>query len=83
MRPVIIYKVNAGSDTFLGIPLTSQKKRKGNWYVKFNFKGRRETAILVQARTLSLNRLGKKMGELSSGDYARICEGLSKLYGLK
>lgn len=53
------------------IPLTSQDK-SGSWYVKFDFKGREQTAVLSQIRMLSVSRLSSRMGELDMADIDKI-----------
>ena len=53
-RPVLVYK-KLSRFGFVGIPLTSQVKY-GSWYVEFDFKGKRQTAVLAQIRTFSVSR---------------------------
>lgn len=69
-RPVFIYK-KLSRFGFIGIPLTSQDK-SGSWYVKFDFKGREQTAVLSQIRMLSVSRLSSRMGELDMADIDKI-----------
>ena len=77
-RPVFICK-KLGRFGFIGIPLTSQKK-EGEWYVKFDFQEKEETAVLSQVRMLSVSRLINRMGRLDDGDAKRIKKGLIKLF---
>ena len=63
----------------MGIPLTSQF-HEGNWYVSFTFQGKKEYAVLAQARVVSVSRLYTKIGEVSDTDYALVLDGFKKLY---
>ena len=60
------------------MPLTSQDKR-GEWYARFEFKGRTEVAALHQIRMFSVKRLYEKIGEADDFDVALVQEGLLKL----
>ena len=80
-RPVLIY-TKLSRYNFMAIPLTS-KEHEGTWYVKFKFQGRDEVAVLSQARSMSVSRLYRKMGEADGSDMRKIAEGLSRLYGRK
>lgn len=63
----------------MGIPLTS-RKHEGTWYIKFCFKSIDEYAVLSQAKTISVFRLYKKMGEVSALDLESIRLGFKTLY---
>ena len=73
-RPVLVYK-KLSRFGFVGIPLTSQVKH-GSWFAEFNFKGRRQTAVLAQIRTFSVSRLSSRMGELDAHDMNIILNSL-------
>lgn len=60
---------------FVGIPLSSQNKT-GSWYLKFDFKGKTQIAVLSQIRVLSVSRLSSRMGELDALDMNRIKQAL-------
>lgn len=69
-RPVFIYK-KLSRFGFIGIPITSQDK-VGSWYVKFDFQGKNQTAVLSQIRAFSVSRLSSRMGKLDKNDIERI-----------
>lgn len=69
-RPVLVLKKH-NSLCFTGIPLTS-KIHRGTWYVNFEFRGKTQTAVLIQAKLVSNSRLYERIGEVSKGDYKRI-----------
>ena len=77
-RPVVVLKKlsNLG---FLGVPLTSQH-HTGSWYTPFIFHDKQEYAVLSQIRVLSIHRLYKKMGMISTADFNLIKNGLLELY---
>lgn len=75
-RPVFIYK-KLSRFGFIGIPLTSQEK-SGSWYVKFDFQGKNEVAVLSQIRTFSVSRLSSRMGKLDKNDANKIRNSLLK-----
>ena len=73
-RPVFVYK-KLGHLGFIGIPLTSQSK-SGSWYVKIDFQGKNQTAVLSQIRTFSISRLSSRMVELDLSDIQKIKKAL-------
>lgn len=77
-RPVLVLK-KLSRFGFMGIPLTSQS-HEGDWYVTFVFGGKREIAVLAQARVMSVARLYSKMGDATNGDLKRVKDGFGKLY---
>lgn len=77
-RPIVVLK-KISRFGFMGIPLTSQD-HKGNWYVPFVFRNKRQNAVLVQARVMSVARLYSRMGTLPSFDFDAIKAGFSKYY---
>lgn len=78
-RPVLIFK-KFNKNQFFGIPLTS-KKHTGSWYVHFYFAAKDNYAVLCQARTFSVSRLHKRMGQINSSEYLEIKMGFLKLIG--
>lgn len=78
-RPVIVFK-KICSSKFLAIPLTS-KEHEGSWYVPFEFDGRCETAVVCDAKVLSVKRLYRMMGTISNADYNKIQERFNELFG--
>ena len=77
-RPVVVFKKH-NSKCFTGIPLTT-KKHVGSWYVNFIFQGRKETAVLIQARLFDAARVYSRMGELSRADYNTIRDAFLMLF---
>lgn len=77
-RPVVILK-KLSRYGFMGVPLTSQP-HEGSWYATFEFKGKKQVAVLAQARVLSVFRLYKKMGTLPNSDYMIVKNGFRRLY---
>lgn len=78
-RPIMVYR-KLGKNDFLAIPLTSKKKQPGLWYVEFMHKSKRQTAALNQIKVMSVKRLYKYMGMVDDAGYARVREGMRKLY---
>jgi len=84
-RPILILShdvFNENSGTVIGIALTSQTQRAGfPLTLKLeSFKGHKETyAKISQIRTLSTERLGKKMGKISAIELEKIIEGLNEI----
>lgn len=76
-RPVVIFK-KLSHLCFWAIPLTSQPHH-GTWYAEFNFKGRKEYAVLSQIRMMSVFRLYNRMGKMSNGDFKKIKTSFKKL----
>lgn len=77
-RPILVLK-KLSRFGFMGIPLTSQE-HKGDWYVSFIFRNRKQTAVLAQARVVSTSRLYKKIGMVPNSDLNIVKAGFSKLY---
>ncbi|MBR2659329.1 type II toxin-antitoxin system PemK/MazF family toxin [Candidatus Saccharibacteria bacterium] len=76
-RPILVFK-KFGKYEFMGIPL-STKYHKGSWYVTYNFQGKKRTAVLCQAKTISVKRLYKRIGQLDEKDMLAIGNGFYKL----
>ena len=77
-RPVLILK-KLSRFCFMAIPLTS-KTKTGSWYATFEFQGKTETAVLVQARVMSVSRLYRKMGSVPESDLLLVHNAFLKLY---
>ncbi|MBR2837075.1 type II toxin-antitoxin system PemK/MazF family toxin [Candidatus Saccharibacteria bacterium] len=76
-RPVLVLR-KYGRYSFMGIPLTT-KEHSGSWYASFDFKNKRQTAVLVQAETISVSRLYRKIGTVPETDLVLVREALCKL----
>ena len=69
-RPVLVFK-KFTSNSFLGIPLTSQEKQ-GTWYIHVRQGGKVHWVILNQARILDARRLRNRIGTLDDVDKQRV-----------
>lgn len=81
LRPVIIAR-KLTRNNFIGVPLTS-KEHKGDWYVDFIFKNKKQYAVIAQVENISTYRLHHKMGEMPQSDLNRILIGLRNLLTIK
>ena len=72
-RPIVIFKKHSNL-FFTAIPLTS-KSHNGTWYVDFIFQGKKQNAVVVQAKAMDVSRLYQRIGEISKNDYRKIKEG--------
>ncbi|MBP9864121.1 type II toxin-antitoxin system PemK/MazF family toxin [Patescibacteria group bacterium] len=61
-RPVIVLK-RVSADLLFVIPISTVIK-SGSWYVTFDFHGGQRSALLVQTRSISSQRLIRKMGTI-------------------
>ena len=77
-RPVLVLK-KLSRFGFMGVPLTSQL-HEGRWYVKFEFQGRRQIAVLSQARVYSTSRLYSRIGQVPDSDLKLVRDGFLELY---
>lgn len=77
-RPVLVFK-KLSRYGFMGIPLTSQK-HIGTWYISFVFQDKEETAVLAQAKVISVSRLYKRMGAIADPDFDLVRKSFKKLY---
>lgn len=80
VRPVLVVR-KFNVDTFLGLPLTSQKKDNTRFFHPFFFHGRNQYAMLSQLRLWEGRRLQNKMGQLSEGKFNDVKDALKKLVG--
>ena len=86
-RPVLILSAdvfNERSGTVIAVALTSQPQRAGfpltlelgsTWLPKPSW------IKISQIRTLSVDRIGRKLGMVSPEDVTRVIEGLSEILG--
>jgi mRNA interferase MazF len=87
VRPVVIIShdlFNARSGTVIALAITSQPQRAGyplTWQLPPNSLPRPSWVKISQVRTLSTERLGARIGQLSEGDLARLVDGLFELVG--
>ena len=70
-RPVLVLK-KYNRYCFMGVPLTTKIKEKGDWYVEFEFQGHPETAVVFQARFMDTEWLYQRIGRLSVGDFKKV-----------
>ena len=77
-RPVLVYR-KISRHCFMGIPLTS-KEHEGSWYVSFMQNGIKETAMLHQARIMSVKKLYSRMGRIDEKDMSVIKGAFINLY---
>ena len=80
-RPVLV--INAeGSESFIGIPLTSNIKNKKYSCIIKTDDGVLHTALLYQIRSFDKRRLTERKYVLSNEEYVKIEEYFRKLYKL-
>lgn len=86
-RPVIVISqdvFNARSGTIIAMALTSQPQRAG-FPLTLELTGaelpKRSWAKISQVRTLSTERIGRKLGRLAPEQLDRLIEGLVELVG--
>ncbi len=86
-RPVLIISedvFNARSGTIIGIALTSQEP-KAIFPLSLEIVGsgfpKRSWAKISQIRTLSIQRLGNKLGEATPEEVSIVLEGLNEILG--
>jgi mRNA interferase MazF len=87
LRPVVVISedvFNARSGTVIAMAITSQSQRAGFpltlelTSVKLP---KRSWVKISQLRTLSVQRLGKKLGQVSPEELDRLIEGLNEIVG--
>jgi len=87
LRPAVVisYDVfNERSGTVIAIALTSQEPRASfplTLEITSAKLPKRSWAKISQIRTLSVERLGRKLGRLSAEELQRIVEGLNEIIG--
>lgn len=86
-RPVLILShnvFNERSGTVIAVAITSQPQRAGfPLTLELKAKGlpRRSWVKISQIRTLSVERLGERIGEASPEEVTQIVEGLNEIIG--
>ena len=86
-RPVVVLSENVFNDrsgTVIAIAVTSQEPRAGfplSLEITSAKLPKRSWVKISQIRTLSVQRLGTKLGHLSPEELARILEGLNEILG--
>ena len=87
LRPVVILShdvFNERSGTVIALALTSQPPRAGfplTLELTSAKLPKRSWAKISQVRTLSVERLGKRMGRVSPEELDRLVEGLNQIVG--
>jgi mRNA interferase MazF len=87
VRPVIVLShdvFNDRSGTVIAIAVTSQEPRAGfplTLEITSTKLPKRSWAKMGQIRTLSVTRLGRKLGRVSAEEIDRIVEGLNEIVG--
>ena len=87
MRPVLILSqdiFNEHSGTVIAMALTSQPQRAGfplTLDLKTEKLPKRSWVKISQIRTLSVERIGKKLGRVSPEELAQVVEGLNEIIG--
>ncbi len=71
LRPVLVYK-KFSNHLFLGIPLTSQEKKKSHFYAEFSFKNKKSIAILSQIRLFDSKRIEYCIGQVGRDTFSNI-----------
>ena len=86
-RPVLIVShdiFNERSGTIIAIAITSQPKRAGfplTLELKSGNLPKRSWIKISQIRTLSVERIGKKIDKVSPEELAQVIEGLNEIIG--
>jgi len=86
-RPVLILSqdvFNERSGTVIAVALTSQEPRAGfPLTLELHAAGlpRRSWAKIGQIRTLSTERIGRRLGRVADEELARVVEGLNEIVG--
>ena len=87
LRPVLILShdiFNERSGTVIAMALTSQPQRAGfplTFELKTGKLPKRSWVKISQIRTLSVKRIGKKIGRSSPEELVQIIEGLNEIIG--
>jgi mRNA interferase MazF len=87
LRPVVVISediFNARSGTVIAMAITSQPQR-ASFPLTFELTGvalpKKSWVKISQVRTLSVERIGKRIGRLSPEDLDRLIEGLHEIVG--
>ena len=79
-RPVLVFKKLSGN-SFIGIPLSTQKK-EGSWFLELNTRAGKSYALIYQIKKFHTNRLGKRMFVIDTDDFKRVKDSVKKLLDL-
>ena len=86
-RPVVVISedvFNAKSGTVIAMAITSQFQRAGfplTWEIASAKLPKRSWVKISQVRTLSVQRVGKRISRLSSKEMGQLIEGLNEIVG--
>jgi mRNA interferase MazF len=80
LRPVLVFKKH-NSKVFTAIPLSTKIKENNEFYQRFSFQGKQQSAIIIQARAIDAKRLVNKIGQLSEGQFKTIRDKFLEIYG--
>lgn len=80
VRPVLILK-KFNNHFFFGVPLSS-KQKDNRYYYNFEFKNKKQSAIIFQAKPISTKRLCDLYGYLSSNIFDEIRKETGELLNL-
>lgn len=87
LRPVVVVSenvFNAKSGTVIAMAITSQEQRAG-FPLTLELAGvklpKRSWVKISQIRTLSVERIGKRLGRVASADLKLLVEGLNEILG--
>ena len=72
LRPVVVVK-KFNKHLFLGIPLSSKIKR-GYFFHTIHFKGRENSALLLQSKTFDSKRIKYRLAKLSINEFEKLVE---------
>jgi len=87
LRPVVVISedvFNAKSGTVIAMAITSQSQRAGfplSWEITSAKMPKRSWVKISQVRTLSVQRVGKRIGRLSNEEMQQLIEGLNEIVG--
>lgn len=69
-RPILVFK-KLTKNSFMGIPLTSQRKI-GTWYVETTLNNTKRWVMLNQAKILDRKRLTNRIGTLDENSFKEV-----------
>jgi mRNA interferase MazF len=87
MRPVLVLShdiFNERSGTVIAMAMTSHEPRAGfplTWESKARGLPKRSWIKISQIRTLSAERIGRRLGRADSTELVRVIEGLNEIIG--
>ena len=79
-RPVLVLQ-KLSSDSFIGLPLSTQKK-EGSWFCEINVLNRTQYVLLYQIKMFSTNRFQRRLATLEEKDFNFVKEKLETLLKL-